>query len=92
VARVLGEKLRDGGLGVGGCGMDMGFHLVYSLSRALFPTGFGCIGRVTNAKGERTAWCNSNDHHNGDRDHTRHTTRRKHWHRDGGYALVHRWM
>lgn len=25
---------------VGGCGMDMGFHLVYNLSRTLFPDGF----------------------------------------------------
>lgn len=31
---------RDGGLTVTGCGMDMGFHLVYSLSRVLFPDGF----------------------------------------------------
>lgn len=28
------------GLTVGGSGMDMGFHLVYSLSRALYPKGF----------------------------------------------------
>lgn len=28
------------GLVVGGCGMDMGFHLVYTLSRILFPDGF----------------------------------------------------
>ena len=28
------------GLVVGGCGMDMGFHLVYSLSSAIFPDGF----------------------------------------------------
>jgi hypothetical protein len=25
---------------VGGCGMDMGFHVVYSLGRALYPNGF----------------------------------------------------
>jgi hypothetical protein len=29
-----------GGLVVGGCGMDMGFHLIYSLSRCLYPKGF----------------------------------------------------
>lgn len=28
------------GLRIGGCGMDMGFHVVYSLSRAMFPKGF----------------------------------------------------
>jgi hypothetical protein len=32
-----GEKA---GLVVGGCGMDMGFHAVYTLSRTLFPEGF----------------------------------------------------
>lgn len=41
-SKILGYKInRDtGGLIVGGCGMDMGFHVVYSLSRRLFPDGF----------------------------------------------------
>lgn len=40
---------------VGGCGMDMGFHLVYSLSSVLFPDGqFVCIGKD----------CPANDHNN----------------------------
>lgn len=40
-AKVLGDRRhKDGGIVVGGCGMDMGFHLVYSLSRRLFPGGF----------------------------------------------------
>jgi len=30
----------DGGLKTGGCGMDMGFSLVYNLSSTLFPKGF----------------------------------------------------
>lgn len=39
VALALEYKLaRDGGLKVGGCGMDMGFHLVNSLSYALHGT------------------------------------------------------
>lgn len=34
---VLDWKWHDeGAVGVGGCGMDMGFHLVYELSRKLF--------------------------------------------------------
>lgn len=41
VAEALGEKIRykngHGVIRVGGCGMDMGFHLVYSLSSVLFP-------------------------------------------------------
>lgn len=40
--RVLGIKRSKDheGLVVSGCGMDMGFHLVYNLSHALFPKGF----------------------------------------------------
>ena len=64
------------GICVDGCGMDMGFHLIYSLSYALWPDGFECIG----------SGCPSNDHSNGDRDYSPHT------HRDGGYALKQRWL
>lgn len=40
-AQVLDEKIhdRDGGIKVGGCGMDMGFKLVYALGYALWPNG-----------------------------------------------------
>ena len=63
VAEALGERIgkRDGVI-VGGCGMDMGFHIVYNLGYALWPDGFGCIGKG----------CRSNDHFNGDRDYTPH--------------------
>jgi len=47
---------------IGGCGMDMGFALVYNLSRALYPDGYGCIGEG----------CPANDHFNGHRDYTPH--------------------
>lgn len=50
------------GIVVGGCGMDMGFHLVYELSSMLWPDGFGCIGDG----------CHANDHTKGDRDYTPH--------------------
>lgn len=36
------------GIKVGGCGMDMGYHLVYGLSRALFPDGFKVKGTGRN--------------------------------------------
>lgn len=71
------------GLTVGGCGMDMGFHLVYELSMTLFRDGFTCPGET----------CPSNDHSN-DRSEAmlrknfkgqRHTG-------DGGYALRHSWL
>lgn len=44
VGDVIGARRndKDGSLVVGGCGMDMGFHVIYSLSlsRHLFPDGF----------------------------------------------------
>lgn len=105
VARVTGFKLdkEREALRVGGCGMDMGFHVVYELSHRLYPKGFGCIGRE-----ESYRWhCPSNDHANGDRDYTPHGVCKDccedshaptpgheylHWHRDGGYAVRQRWM
>ena len=39
-ADLLGGRLhKDGGIAVGGCGMDMGFHLVYSLGSRMWPKG-----------------------------------------------------
>jgi len=40
VAHALGyPRHREGGLIVQGCGMDMGFHVVYNLGRTMFPKG-----------------------------------------------------
>ena len=40
-SRVLEDRIdQHGGIAQSGAGMDMGFHLVYSLSRRLFPDGF----------------------------------------------------
>lgn len=77
-AAAMGERWdRDkGGIVVGGCGMDMGFHLVYNLSYTLWPQGHECIGDK----------CPSNDHSNGDRIYT------PHHHNDGGYCLRHNWL
>lgn len=74
--RVLGLTEKGEGIRVDGCGMDMGFFLVYSLSSRLWPNGHECIGEE----------CPSNAHSNGDRDYT------PHHHRDGGYALKHIWL
>ena len=87
VARALGDRIgTHGGIVVGGCGMDMGFHLVYSLSQTLYPDGFDCIGEGDNNWHGR---CPSNDHSNdrGERDYspTRH-------HSSGGYAISQRWL
>jgi len=95
VARALDYRIdqKRGGLVVGGCGMDMGFHVAHNLAATLYPEGFGCTGEK----------CPSNDHSNGDRDHTPHGHRGpnyvlgdrdtlRHWHASGGYALRHRWL
>lgn len=58
-----------GGIPVSGCGMDMGFALVYSLSRALFPEGF----KVPKGQHGRNGDTSGHD-------------------KDGGYALLHRWL
>lgn len=41
IAQALGENIdnKNGGLKVSGCGMDIGFHLVYQLGRTLWPHG-----------------------------------------------------
>lgn len=79
-ARAMGETIdrTNGGIKIGGAGMDMGFALVYNLSRVMFPNGHHCIP---------DARCPSNDHSNGDREYN--ATK---MHRDGGYALQQRWL
>lgn len=60
-----------------GCGMDMGFHLVYSLGAAIYADGTPCTGKG----------CLSNAHSNGDQDYTPGKL-----HKDGGYTFNHRWL
>lgn len=89
---------RHEAIGVGRCGMDMGFHIVYAFSHCLYEEGFQCVG----------ASCPSNDHSNGhekgqrcermweDSAHQHFCTHAVHktpgWHKEGGYALSHRWL
>lgn len=40
VARATDNPMKDGAVRVGGCGMDMGFALVYDLSAVLFEDGY----------------------------------------------------
>ena len=35
-SNVIGWSMGKNGIKVGGCGMDMGFHLIYTLSRCMF--------------------------------------------------------
>lgn len=71
-----GYDSRHDGCKAGGCGMDMGFHLVHNLGYALWPNGFTCTGKA----------CPSNDHFNGDPNYDLHP------HKSGGYALHQKWM
>lgn len=84
-ARAMGDRLgkRDGII-VGGCGMDMGFHLVYNLSRTLWPNGAPCVGTKEDRR------CRSNDHVNSGPQ--RDLYGPDIIHRDGGYALNQRWL
>ena len=79
-AKAMGDKydMDRNGIRIGGCGMDMGFALVYNLGQCLFPKGFKCIN---NKKYPHR--CPSNDHCN--REDNKH-------HNSGGYALKHRWL
>ncbi len=72
---------KNEGIRIGGCGMDMGFALVYDLSHCLYGDGYECIeGKEPNKR------CPSNFHVN-----TRDKTLKEPIHKDG-YALNHRWL
>lgn len=55
VARACDLRWKDGAVGASGCGMDMGFAIVYELGRVLWPKGFklakGQRGRNGDASG-----------------------------------------
>ena len=85
---------KHAGLNVGGAGMDMGFHVVYSLSRTVFPKGFKCTGHDGTKRAKR---CPSNDHSNyyaetRGQDNPEPNYKRGKHHKDGGYALRQEWL
>jgi hypothetical protein len=61
-ARAMGDRIgkRDG-IVVSGCGMDMGFHLVYNLSWTLYPT-YKCLGPRVNGQRQCPSTYHSNHH------------------------------
>lgn len=84
VARALEYSTTEGGaLKVGGCGMDMGYHIAHSLSMALYPE-YQCTGEDN----KRRKCCGSGDHVNGPKPAKRDG---KMVHHDG-YALEHEWI
>jgi hypothetical protein len=95
------DRNRDA-LKVTGCGMDMGFDVVYNLGRILFPDGFGLpIDHVPATEG---AWMAIHGTRPQSKEHaadclTRSFTFKRGrngdtsgWDSDGGYALVQRWL
>jgi hypothetical protein len=69
VAAITGQRYgQRGGVIVGGAGMDMTFHLVYGLSRRLYPEGHRCTGHrggyTPSGKRAKHPRCPSNDHSN----------------------------
>lgn len=90
------QQAQNGAIIVEGCGMDMGFQIVYSLGRVLFPEGFGVEGALwagekvrkkRPATPEAAAAMVKQGYkfrgRNGDP---------SGWDNDGGYALTHRWL
>lgn len=90
---LLWGEADGGGIKVGGCGMDMGFHTVYTLGRYMFRDGFGIEGenpeglkvtpktkRQAESMVERGVKFRGR---NGDS---------TGWDNDGGYALQREWM
>lgn len=86
------------GVKISGCGMDMGFEIVYQMGRALFPKGFGekcleCGLRPDSAEHAQAVQGIGRMGHglhrctfrgrNGDK---------SGWDNDGGYALKQRWL
>lgn len=84
-------------ISVSGCGMDMGFEIVYNLGRVLFPNGFAIPCRACGRVPTKTTDADENQparapqcsrghefySRNGD------TTG---WDNDGGYAMKPKWL
>ena len=93
---------RSQGLTVGGCGMDMGFHIVYSLSHVLFPDGFGvecelCHKRPHSKQEAEDATADKKRTSCPVKEPFRHqywgrNADKSGWDDDGGYALNHKWL
>ena len=95
VARAIDQRIGDDGAVImNGCGMDMGFDLVYQTARVLFPDGFGVVVKAylypqgvrpaTIAEADKlrmsgVKFCGRNGDTYG-------------WDSNGGYALKQEWL
>lgn len=79
IAQAVGyTRTHEGAIKSQGCGMDMGYEIMYNTARSIYGESFPCTGEDR---------CPSNDHNNGDRTYTKGKP-----HSDGGYALRHEWI
>lgn len=97
VHNVTGYPLKDHELVVGGCGMDMGFAVVYDLGRILFPNGFGVKGYQPSGIFHGTFEAPRDREHAAEMVAAGYLFRGRNgnpdgWDNDGGYALNHRWI
>jgi hypothetical protein len=88
------DRNRDG-VKVSGCGMDMGFELVYNLGRVLYPDGFSTVGK--GPVGHNIAPGMSSREQVANAIAAGYTFRGRNgdtlgWDNNGGYALTHRWI
>lgn len=96
VAKALGYSRASHGDGmrVGGCGMDMGFHIVHSLGYALFGQEAE-HGTGKDANALRKAIYEANKHYwhqQGKVEKPDWTKPGRDWFGGAGYALKHRWL
>lgn len=95
IGRVLEYRESDqGGLVVGGCGMDVGFHVVHSLGYALFGD-LASKGTGAKANRLRARLRKVTGHYlmQGGRTEEPDTTKpAQEWFNAAGYALKHQWM
>ncbi len=95
VARATGDRVhpKHGGIVTDGCGMDMGFSLVYNLGRVLFPDGFGIAGKLPSGRAIRPATraAAAKAVERGAVFYARNRDASG-WDTDGGYALNQRWL
>lgn len=90
----LSRAKRGDGNRVGGCGMDMGFHIVHSLGYALFgKEASEGVGKAANRlrkaiyEADKHYW-----HQGGKKEAPDWTKPGREWFGGAGYAIKHRWL
>jgi hypothetical protein len=98
IAKACGFTFQDQrgkpeGIKISGCGMDIGFSIVYDLGRTLYPNGFGVAGKLPMGHEIRpdTPECARKAVEKGAKFYGRNGNASG-WDTDGGYALRQEWI